>query len=360
MKKTGLYLIILAILAFGVWYFLIRDKGNPFGNSEAGFNISDTASIGKIFMADNSGRSVLLERTDTGWVVNKQYKVLPAPLQLLLYTLNQQKALYPVTEAAQNNTVKILAGNAIKVEVYDRKANKISVFYVGDEAYKFAGTIMLMEGAKKPFVVKIEDFSGYLKPRYSPNITDWRDRSIFNVKPEEIKTIAVQYPEHPINSFTLTQQNNKVTVTTDAAVMKSNAYNERRANVYLKFFQNINSEGYVNGADGLDSVIKIMPVKCIIDVTNTKGQNYHAVVHWMPINRRSKNILTPDRYTPDDYDPDRFYAIINNDKDTVMIQNHVFEKIFRNGFEFYQPDGAGDNKPQKHALTHPAEPAVKK
>lgn len=360
MKKTGLYLIILIILGLGVWYFLFKDKENPFGNDQAGFTISDTASIGKIFLADNDGRSVLLERTDSGWTVNKQYKALPSPLNQLLYTLNQQKAIYPVAEAAQNNVVKTLAGNAIKVEVYDRKGSKISVFYVGDEAYKFAGTIMLMDGANKPYVVKIENFSGYLKPRYSPNIMDWRDRTIFNLAPDEVKTVTIQYPEHPINTFTLTQQDKKVAVTTDAGVMRSNAFNERRANLYLKFFSNINAEGYVNGADGLDSVLKIMPVKCTIDLTSTKGKNYHAIVYWMPINRRSKNILTSDRYTPDTYDPDRFYAVINGDKDTVMIQNHVFEKIFRNGYEFYQPDGSGSNEPQKHALTHPVEPDVKK
>jgi len=360
MKKTILYFLALAFAGFSTWYFVIRDTGNPFGNNEAGFTIKDTASIGKIFIADNSGESVLLERTDTGWIVNKKYKVLPAPLQLLLFTLNRQQVLYPVSEKAQNTTIKTLAGNAVKVEIYNRNNHKMSVFYVGDEAYKFAGTIMLMDGATKPYVVKIQDFSGYLKPRYSPDIKDWRDRTIFDIAPEDIKTINVQYPAQAINSFTLTQSNNKVTVNTDPAIMKANAFNERRANLYIKFFTNINSEGYVNGADGLDSVLKIMPKKCVIDATNTKGRTQHVDIYWMPINRRSKNILTSDRYTPDSYDPDRFYAVINNYKDTVMIQNFVFEKRLRPGFEFYQPDGALPNTHTKHALTHPADPEVKK
>jgi len=357
MKKTLLYFVILAILGVAVWFYLFSDKGNPFGMNEAGFTVKDTANIGKIFIANNTGTSVLLERTDSGWLANK-YKVLPAPLHLLLTTLYNQQPLYPVAEPAQEHVIKALAGNAVKVEVYDRKGGKMIVFYVGDEAYKFAGTNMLMQGAKKAFVVKIDDYSGYLRPRYSPDIKDWRDRSIINLQPDEVRSVTVQYPDKPINSFTITNNNDKVTVTTDSAVMRSNAFNARRAGLYLKFFSNINGEGYLNGFADMDSILKIMPRKCTIDVTSNANTTTHIDIYWMPVNHRSKNLLTSDRYTPDKYDPDRFYAVFNHYKDTMLIQNFVFEKLMRQGYEFYQPDSAGANKVQKHALTRPSDPAV--
>ena len=61
-------------------------------------------------------------------------------------------------------------------------------------------------------------------------------------------------------------------------------------------------------------------------------------VYWVPINKRSKNLDVSDPDVPDDYDADRLYAVINNNKDTVMIQQLVFRPIFRKLFEFYQSD----------------------
>jgi hypothetical protein len=55
-----------------------------------------------------------------------------------------------------------------------------------------------------------------------------------------------------------------------------------------------------------------------------------------PLDRRSKNLLTPKLGQPEDFDADRLYAVIHDGKDTVGIQNFVFDKIFRKGFQFYE------------------------
>ena len=352
MNKTLLYFVILVVLGFGVYYFMIGKKDNSFSASEAGFTI-DTASVGRIFLSSNDGKSVTLDRTDSGWRVNKQYKALAAPLNALLQTLATQKALYPVPENAHNYIVKAMAGNSIKVELYDKKGDKIRIFYVGSEAPKYTGTYMLIDGAEKPYVVQIEGNNGYLTPRYSPELKDWRDRTVFDVAPDQISSIKVTYPEQPINSFTLVQQGNKVSVDADSSLIRNNAFNERRATVYLKFFQNVNSEGYMNGLQQLDSSLKTVPERCIIEVTDKKGAVQRADIYWMHANRRSKNLLTSDRNAADTLDPDHFYAIINNGRDTALIQNYTFEKIFRNAYEFYQADNNGPEPEGKHPMTRP-------
>lgn len=352
MIKTLIYFVILVVLGLGVYYFLTGKKDNSFSASEAGFTI-DTAALGKIFLSSNDGKSVTLDRTDSGWMVNKQYKALKATTDMLLQTLAAQRALYPAPESAHNYIIKSMAGTSTKVELYDRDGKKMRVFYVGFEAPKYIGTYMLMEGAEKPYVVQIEGNNGYLTPRYSPDIKDWRDRTVFNVTPDQIQSIKVSYPHDPINSFVLRQQGNSVTVDADSSLIHDNTFNERRARVYLKFFQNVNSEGYMNGLLQLDSSLRTVPERCIIEVTDKKGRVQRADIYWMAANRRSKNLLTSDRNTADTLDPDHFYAIINNNKDTVLIQNYTFEKIFRNAYEFYQPDQTGPAPEGKHPMMAP-------
>ncbi len=334
MQKTLLYLLLLVILGTGVYYFVFSSR-NVFGDSEANFTIKDTADIGRIYMARTDGESVTLNRTDTGWVVNGKYKVQSRLMRNLLSTLKRQVTQYPVPENSHNGVITSMAGNSVKVELYDRSNEKIRTFYIGAEASDF-GTYMLQEHAQKPYVVHIPGYQGYISPVYTTDIRDWRDRAVFLLKPDEIKSIAVKYPNEPLNSFTL-EQNGKTVVHTEPGIPGSNKLNERRADAYLKFFEKVYCEGFLIDVPGMDSTIGSVPKFCIIDVASKKGWQQHVEIYRMPINKRSKNLLTEG---DNEYDADRYYAVFNNFKDTSIIQAGSFDKLFRKAYEFYQADEA--------------------
>jgi hypothetical protein len=338
MKKTYLYILLLLILGFGVYYFLFKEH-DAFDGDEAGFTIADTASIGKIFMADKKGNTLLLERKTEGWVVNNKYPSLEAPINGLLSTLHSQVAQFPVPQQAYNNVITILAGNSVKIELYDRAGDKIKAFYVGGQANDNTGSYMLMEGATTPYVVNIPGFTGYITPRYSTDIADWRDRMVFNAAPAHIKSVTVRYDNEPLNSFEfLSSTDGKFSVNGDSMLIRGQQINARRVEVYSKFFQKVYCEGYINGVYKLDSLIKNADKYCSIDVVSKDGKQQRADVYWMAMNKRSKNMLTPMPGVDSKYDADRFYAVINGGKDTVIIQRMTFDKIFRKAWEFYTPD----------------------
>lgn len=354
MKKTLLYIGILAVLGFGVWYFLFHEGGNVFGTREAGFTVRDTGAVGKIFLADNNGHAVTLERKADGqWYANG-YKAIGAQVTQILKTLNQQVPLHPVPEASHNLVVKMLAGQAIKVEVYDRQGKPMRIFYVGNEVQNFQGTYMLMDGASRPFVVGIPGYDGYLTPRYNADLVTWRDRTVFNIPAEEIAQASVQYVRQPLNSFAVLQQKEKVTVNVHPELMAGKSLNERRAKIFLGFFKDIYAEGVVNGLPGLDSIIREMPKVGTIEVTGAHNYRQHADIYFFPLNKRSKNLDAPGEDLSSNYDADRFYAVINNNKDTVVVQQQRLNKIFRPGYEFYQVD---QEKPVQD-ISMPAAPQV--
>ncbi len=337
MSKTLVYIAVLLVLGFGIYYFMVSGSNNPYSASEAGFTIKDTGAIGKLFLVAGNGESILAERTDSGWMVNKQYHALPSAVSLVFRTLASQSALYPVTKAAYNNVIKSLAADAIKVEIYGRDGKKMKVIYVGGVAVNNSGTNMLLEGAHTPYVVHVPGFSGYLTSRYSTQLTDWRDRTIFNMPANEIKSVSVQYPDKPVNSFEITRESGKVEIKGDPEITKTlDTPNMHRADLFLGYFTNINCEGYLNGLPDNDSTIRQAPKQSSIDITGMHGQHQHVDIYWMALNKRSKNVTTSDPDVPDDYDADRLYAVVNNYKDTVMIQRFVFGRIFRKCFEFFQ------------------------
>lgn len=339
MVKTLIYFVILAILGTSIYFFIFRKEDNPYGAKEAGFTIKDTASVGKIFIVSNDNQSITAERKNGVWMLNDKMRALPSMVDLILSTVHNQEPLYPVTQSAYEAAVKNLASDGIKVELYDKNNKKITVFYVGSVSANGGGTNMLIEGAKMPYVVQTPGFSGSLRSRFSTRESDWRDRTVFNVPENDLKSVSIQYTEKPMNSFVFSKSADGYAVTGDPAVTTAvGPLNAGRAKVYASYFTDLNCEGYLNGIAGMDSTIKGATKMSSVDIETVKGVKKHADIYWMPVNKRSKNKLTGDDVVPDAFDADRMYAVINGGKDTALIQTHTFFKILRKSYEFFQKD----------------------
>ncbi len=323
MRKTLLYILAFGVLAALAWYFLVRENDNVFSSSEAGFSIRDTGSISKIFLSNRNGESLTLTRTDTGWVVNDQYPVLPASLHTLFEALYGQYAIGPVPQAAHNNVVRALSVSSIKAEIYGKNGQKIRTFFVGNEARDFNNTYMLMEGAKRPYIVGLRGFDGFLTPRYSPKLSDWRDRTVFNIDPASIRKVEVTYPNAPENSFTITAAGKDLQISPAVPGATADA---GRLRDYLQFFQKINAEGYVNGTQDMDSLVRTAPRYATIRVTTDKGA-HTAELYFMAATQRTHfdHSLSIDDEL---YDLERQYAVLDS-KDTLLVQELMFEKILQ-------------------------------
>lgn len=337
MKKTLLYVAFLGILIAGLYWVFGKQEG--FSEQESNFNIRDTGSIGKIFMASMRGDTILLERSSDGWTVNRNSRAMESPVNTLLTTLRQQVGKHPVPEKSHNMVVQALATTAIKVQVYDRQGKMLREFYVGGETKDYTGTYMLMSGAEHPFVVEIPGFQGYLTPRYGTDFLDWKDRSIFLLKKEDISRVSLQYPGEPLNSFVVNQDKaGNITVEVDPGLSANKELNKRRAELFLTFFSKVYCEGFVSEGATARQELDTVPKRAIIDVTSTDGKTRHLDIYWRPLFRRSKNLGHENPGTPVGYDADRGYGVMNNFKDTVVLQYQAFDKIFRPAWEFYEKD----------------------
>jgi hypothetical protein len=101
---------------------------------------------------------------------------------------------------------------------------------------------------------------------------------------------------------------------------------------FLSSFDFLNAESFANELGDKDSIISQTPF-LVMSVTDKKGKTKKMTVFQMPLNKRSK--LQHDQYGNElPFDLDRFYALINDGKDFVVIQNFVFGKVFRKYEDF--------------------------
>lgn len=338
MRKTLVYFAVLAIMGFGVYWFFFRNSDNLYQSKDADFGFRDTAALGKIFLAETDGESILLERgKDNSWTVNKQFPAMRIQILNILTCLNKQTALVPVPERDYERVIKLLAGLGVKVELYNRDGEKVRCFYVAGQGPNYHGSYMLMEGSQQPYLVEIRGFEGYLTPRYSTDLADWRSRVIFDAADHEIKSFSLTYPDERLNSFSIDNSTTPARLRLDPELSESmKDIHQGRVNIFLTLFKNINAEGFLNGAEHLDSVIAHSKLRAHMNLALKSGAEKQLDFYWIdekdPFDNLHDQTSTDPANRPTDVE--RMYMVDLLAKDTILVQRLTFEKFFRKAYEF--------------------------
>ncbi len=336
MKKNIPILIITLVLASIAAFFLLTQRKGTVKESLKDFAVSDTAAITKIFIADKKGNQVLLQRQPNGkWKVNNKFYAQQEIVGTLLTTIKDLRVRTRVGSAEYNSIINDMAATAVKCEIYTDNPDKpAKVYYVGHETKDFLGTYMLMEGSSTPFVMEIPGFNGYLNGRYFTEEAEWRERIVFDYKPQDIRSVTFNYALEPAKSFVIEVAGNSFKVSSPVSGQTVVSPDTIAIENYLGFFSFLNYEraDVEFSQHQRDSLLAIGPVYTI-DVKNVMGVDNSMKIYPKPINSRSLT-QSDSAGVPLKYDLDRMYALVNNGQDFVVIQQFVFGKLFRQLSDF--------------------------
>jgi hypothetical protein len=329
MKKNRLTIIVVTLLILVSLYFMFFKSGfNTIMSKDNDFAVKDTGSITKIFIANKNNQTVTLTRVSKGqWMVNNHFIARPDCINTLLYTINMVTLKNVIDPRSWNEIIKNLSADAIKVEIYEGN-NKMKVYYVGQETADELGTYMLLsnpeteENYKQPYVTYIPGFDGYLTTRYFIKEEDWRDRTIFQYYPYDLKSVSLVYPGAD-SSFRITiAGKNQFMLDNPRTNQKAASFDTIAVKQYLTYYQSVSWE-VTASVHNRDSIINSPPM-AIIRVEDVKGK-----VTTLKLFHRRASEGQQEKYGIDyKYDPDRLFALIN-DKDLVLIQYFVFGKILQ-------------------------------
>lgn len=337
--------LLIAILLGGITFWLImREPGKGTPNPELrNFAVEDTASITKIFLADNTPKQVTLTREADGrWKVDGKYYARPDAVRTLLVTIHDISVREPVGQKARENVVKKLITGSTKIEIYAGD-KLIRQYYVGGETADMMGTYMLLSdvsdpeeivNSSEPFIMEIKGFNGYLTPRYFTNKAEWRDRTAFRYFAPDIRSIKVTHGgEAAPGSFIVTQSpGNKFglqTITGQPLPFDTIAVKQ-----YISYFGNIGFENFVTDLkqSTMDSILASPPAHTI---TVTDASNKKTEIRMF---LKKNDGMAPEDSTadmPPPFDPDRMYAQLGTG-DFVIVQYYVFGKLLQTP-EYFLP-----------------------
>jgi hypothetical protein len=344
MKKNRLlFLLTLILVIIGV-LFLINKNLSTLDDKESGFAIQDTSLVTKIFMVDKNNNSVKLEKEASGrWIINDQFLAHEYNMGMLLGTMKDMTVRYPVPMAQRANVITRLASIARKVEIYEEgyrinlfgkikflSYEKLSrTYYVGDATQDNMGTYILMEGADQPFVVYLPRLRGFIYTRFSTMEDDWRDHTIFNTPIQDLASVKLEFIEEPEESFIVKADNAGNLSLTTLIDNQPKIYDTLRMLQFVTAFKNINYESVLNNKlepEYIDSIAS-RPMAHILTLTDKNGKEY--VVHTYRKGGFSELYDDVDGATIVPFDLDRLYAFVNGDRDFVLLQYFVFDKVLR-------------------------------
>ena len=341
MKKNNRITIIIAALLVVVAGVLIWNNRylSTLQGESSDFQVWDTASVTKIYLADRRERESLLERQEQGWTLNGTYKAHPKQVQYLLTTLYKIRIKMPVSVASHDNIVKQLASQSTKVEIYQivprinlfdkiklfYHEKRTKVFYVGDATMDSSGTFMLKEGADKAYIVYIPSFRGFITTRFTANPDDWRDHAIFQKNLTDIQSVEVDFNEDPEGNFRIDNIGKHQYRLTRLCDNKELPYDTLKVINMLSSFSDLRFEALFTNTlpqERIDSITNSPFVHHVI-LTDKDGKTQDMKT----FKKLILNGVTDFGGDYGDLDRDRMYALIDSGKDFVLIQNYVFDKV---------------------------------
>lgn len=342
MKKLLPYIIILAVLAAGVGFFLYQYSPSTLAKKESEFAVRDIESISKINITDIKGRKVTLTHEGRRWVVNGKYDINEESQGLLFTAIQKMETQYPVPVNAQPVVSKDMNKERYKCEIYTGGDKPYKVYYVGGPTADATGTYIIMEidgrVATRPFVVHIPGMDSYLTSRFYTDEDYWRTKWVFRDNDMTVQSVSVTYNQELQKSFTITRvEKDSFIIASGEGIVEVKQPKQRFIHQYLEFFEGLSLEAFENKNVAKDSILRGEPFCTIsmkrVDKTQTKVELFH-----IPINEMSR-VQFDDQGRKLLYDVEHYYLGMNDRKDMGLVQYYVWGKALRSYGEFFPKPG---------------------
>jgi hypothetical protein len=324
--KRILLLVAVAATAALVFFLLRRNLNST---AEAGikdFAIEQTNRVDKIFFSKNSTKdNVLLQKDEAGnWTVKNAQGVFPASKSnidmLLNFVMNKLQVKYPVGDSASEEINRTLYLHAVKAEFYlNDKLSK--TLYVGGPTQNSMGTYMYMPGLKRPYVVEVPGFEGYVTPYFSTNLKDWRSKEVLNATADNIRRLEITWHEEPSESFVIDRPDDAGISLLDAQGRKLQVpLNPVRSLVGM--FEHVQMEGWPNlPKQRADTVLRSKPF-CTLKLNTRDGKTQSLELFRIPVSDETYSQENRDgsiRLFEIEY----FWARVNGANELVQMQDAV-------------------------------------
>ncbi len=329
-NKNLLYLIItIALVILSAIVFFNKEKGTL--SNDSNFAIKNINNINRIVLSTNKTKTVL-EKSNKQWKVNKKYLIRPKAIESFLKVLNRIDILSPVSHSKATSAQKLLNTNSVFVEAY-KNNRKLSSYYISLPSSNIKKSYITREKGADIFVARIPAYSGNIAILYVLDENYWRNKIVFDYKPQQIKSVLVKIPLKPKSSFEITNYNDGTfsIKALDKTVHISN-FDVEKAAQYLTYFHNINFSNIAKISSEKQDSILASDIYYSISLEDINGDTQKIDIY-----KKFDNNNTNSSNSKYIFNPNIAYACLNNSNEIVEIKYFNIELLMKELEYFLTP-----------------------
>lgn len=336
MNKTGiLFLVLLVLAGITAWLLFGRDAAQPtstVAGADRAFSVPE-AEIGKVFLADRSGRQTTLNRTaDDKWLVDGKYPAREDAIRNLLEAVTKLDVSYKPANAAIPMIISSLATEGIQVTIFDRGGAPLKTYTVGGSTDE-RGAFVLLDGFEQPYVAHIPGWTGNPRFRYNMHGDQWRDRRLFDLAVDEVAEFSIAYPKQRSASFRVVASESgewQVLPYYENQTAQPGKARPGRAEAFLVPFEKVGALRYMNSVTDEKKALSDLLPFAELTLRRTDGTTQELELY--PRYGQGKTLPTDGRYL--DYDRDGYYGLTGQG-DLLLVQSSTIEPLLWSYAAFY-------------------------
>lgn len=317
MKKYRNYIITSVVLLIIAIILFLKDKPGTLKVAINAFAVTDTSVVTTIKFA-NGRSSVLLNREEGKWKVNRQFYAKPRIVKALLGLLRNIEISAPVSKSMKASVMHGFTTNYVSVEI-ESDGKKLRAYRITEKDSLGIGSFMMMPDNDEPYLVHVPGYNGRISMLFPCDEQFWRDKTIFSYRPQDILSVEVDYSRDPKASFAyqfLRPDNLEIKSLHEKSSVN---ISKEAARIYLSRFANISYEAPVRyrTAAIFDSISHQKPY-CEIKVKNAQHQINIIRTYQIPVRGNNGK-----------FDVNRMYAVHQNDTVPVVVRYIDFDPIMK-------------------------------
>ncbi len=335
MRRTLLLLSLLLIL-LGVWWISREKKQEKIEvlTYERDFRIKEPKAVGAIELVYREKPSMRLEKRGKKWMLNDSIECWVPVVKGFLGSLRDMRVAYTPPSTANSKVLKDLETFGIDVKIFDKDQELIQAYTIGGVTPDERGTYAKKPDSDQCFVLHIPYQEGSLRRRFNLEISEWRNRFIFQEQWDEISKVTVDYAHYPDRSFVLTKEDKaeySVMRPGENSLQTKRSISKGRAEAYLMHFEEIGIEAFENQYKKRDSVLTLQP---FASVTLEKDDGEKKWIKLYPIHPQTGEVDVSEEHarTTQLF---RFFGHFSSD-DFVLIQHFTIGNALRSYSDFME------------------------
>ncbi|MBN1158763.1 MAG: hypothetical protein JXA61_05235 [Bacteroidales bacterium] len=314
-RKHPVYIAFLIVVTIAVLILINRRDGLP-GRQSSEFSSGNASLIDKVVIS-KAEETVILEREEHHWMLNGTAIARNDRVDFLLSCFERIEIVSPAAKSMKDRVAEHLKTEGKLVRLYVN-GNLRKGFHVYYEPEGITGTYMMLEDSEDPFMVRLIGYAGNdIEVFFSLNHRSWQDNVLFEQGPDDIREVRLEYPETPEHSFRIRHnETNGVVLSELTAPIPPENTDLHEIQDYLFFFSNIRYEYPEDPFP--DSLISGSPFADLTVITGT-GREIHLKAYRWPVSDNASEA----------YDLNRFIGLINDDRDTVILEYADMDPVLR-------------------------------